>query len=73
MFTEKTREDRVRRALSKRGYILKKTPARSWQRESFGVGYMIVEANRNFVVSGCTSRPYSDDLEDVEAFAFAPD
>lgn len=69
MTTEKIREDRVRRALIRAGYMLKKTPARSWRREHVGIGYMIVDLN-NCVVSGGTLQPYSDTLEDVEAFAF---
>ncbi|WP_156373677.1 hypothetical protein [Rhizobium sp. Leaf386] len=70
MTTEKIREDRVRRQLRKDGYRLCKTPARSWRRETHGVGYMIVENARNLAVSGTVPQPYSDSLEDVEAFAF---
>lgn len=69
MTSEKNREDRVRRALAKDGYRLCKTPARSWRRECHGVGYMIVDETNN-VVSGSGAMPFSDTLEDVEAFAF---
>lgn len=68
MTPEKIREDRVRRALAKDGYRLHKTPARSWRREHFGVGYMIVEVDRNFAVSGYSPVPYSDSLDEVEEF-----
>lgn len=70
MSDEKIREDRIRRALAKRGYLLRKTPARSWLRQHYGVGYMIVDANRDTVISGCSAQPYSDSLDDVETFAF---
>ncbi len=66
----KIREDRARRALAKRGYILRKTPARSWLRQYYEPGYMIIEANRNLVVSGCGQREYEDNIEQVEWFAF---
>jgi hypothetical protein len=67
--SEKAREDRVRRALAKHGYVLKKTPARSWQRAHYPVGYQIVD-DRNTVVAGCYQREYEDTLERVEWFAF---
>lgn len=66
----KVREDRVRRALAKRGYILRKTPARSWLRQHYGPGYMIIEAHRNRIVSGCRHHAYEDNIEQVERFAF---
>lgn len=69
MSTDKIREDRARRALSKKGYRLCKTPARSWLRGHYGVGYMIVN-DRNEVVSGCRGREYTDTLADVETAAF---
>lgn len=67
--SEKNREDRVRRALAKHDYVLKKTPARSWLREYYGPGYMIID-DSNTVVEGCSSRGYESDLERVEWFAF---
>ncbi len=69
MRTDKIREDRARRTLARNGYRLRKTPARSWLRQAYGPGYMIIDNARNFVVSGCTAYEYSDTLEDVEAFA----
>ena len=63
----KIREDRVRRRLTKAGFRLNKTPARSWLRY-YGPGYMILD-HRNNVVSGCRDRQYQNTLEDVEAFA----
>lgn len=71
MITEKIREDRVRRALRKEGYALRKTPSRSWLREAYGPGYMILDPERNFVVSGSAVHAYSDTLEDVETFAYS--
>ncbi len=29
---------------------------------------MVIEANRNLIVSGCGQREYQDDLEEVERF-----
>lgn len=63
---EKSREDRVRRILAKRGLRLEKTPARSWLRHHYPIGYMIVRDN--CVVEGCGSRPYQATLADIEAF-----
>ncbi len=68
MATDKIREDRIRRLLIKNGYRLYKTPARSWLRQYYGPGYMIVD-ERNTIVSGCAGREYSATLDDVEAFA----
>lgn len=69
MTTFKIREDRLRRSLAKAGYHLTKTPARSWLRDHFGTGYMVVENDTNGVKLGCSSRPYEASLEDAEAFA----
>ncbi len=68
MLSGKIREDRLRRRLAKTGYRLAKTPSRSWLRQEFGVGYMVV-SDRNFVHEGCWSRPYEATLEQAEAFA----
>lgn len=65
MSTEKVREDRCRRALRRRGMLLKKTPARSWLRQHYGAGYMIVD-ERNRVVAGYDGRAYRLALADVE-------
>jgi len=66
----KSREDRVRRALAKRGYVLRKTPARSWLRQYYGLGYMIIKAYGNLIVSGCGSRGYEAKIEQVEWLTF---
>jgi hypothetical protein len=66
----KVREDRARRALAKRGYRLRKTPARSWQRPYYEPGYMIIEVYRNLVVEGGSQREYEANIERVEWFAF---
>jgi hypothetical protein len=63
------RESRVRRALAKYDLVLKKTPSRSWLREHYGPGYMIVN-DRNVVVSGAHQREYEDTIDRVEHFAF---
>lgn len=66
----KTREDRVRRTLAKHGLILKKTPSRSWLRQYYGPGYMIVDPFKNWVVAGASNREYDCDLGYVEWHAF---
>lgn len=66
-----TREATARRSLKKAGYSMRKTPARSKEREFHGVGYMVVEDERNMVVLGSTHHAYDGTLEDVEAFAAA--
>ncbi len=66
MSTEKIREDRQRRSLTKAGYRLCKTPARSWLRHNYGAGYMILL--NNLAVDGFGSRTYMMTLEEVEAF-----
>jgi hypothetical protein len=68
--TLKIREDRCRRALAKRGYVLRKTPARSWQRKHFDPGYMIVDAYTNTVAEGACEREFDADLARVEWFTF---
>ena len=61
------REARLRRQLAKlNDYRLEKTPARSYLRRWFGVGYQIV--SQNIVVAGCGSRQFMMSLEDVEGF-----
>jgi hypothetical protein len=67
--SEKKREDRARRALAKHGLILKKTPSRSWLRQHYGPGYMIIDY-RNCVISGACNREYEDTLEHIEWYAF---
>ena len=64
------REDRVRRVLAKRGYILRKTPARSWLRQFYEPGYRIIEVARDLLVSDSGDCEYQDDIEQVGWFAF---
>ena len=71
MINLSTRESAVRRSLKKQGYSLRKTPARSKEREAFGVGYMVVDASRNTVVLGANNHPHSATLNEVEDFASA--
>lgn len=61
-------ESAIRRALSKAGLRLQKTPPRHPSRDWYGPGYMVVD-NRNTVVLGATSRPWDATLMEVEAFA----
>lgn len=71
MFDISTRESAIRRSLKKQGYLLRKVPARSFLREWYGVGYMVVDADRNTVVLGGTHHAYDGTLDEVEAFAAA--
>ena len=64
---EKVRENRARRVLSRRGFVLYKSRRRDKNAPDYG-GYMICEDYSNIVVSGCTNFAYSDSLVDVEAF-----
>lgn len=71
MFDISTRESAIRRSLQKQGYSLLKTPARSFERAVFGVGYMVIDADRNTVVLGANNHPHSATLDEVEAFSAA--
>ncbi len=64
--TERNRERSARRHLSRLGFRLEKTPARSWLRKEYGVGYEILEGN--IVVAGCFTRQYELTLEEVETW-----
>lgn len=64
--TERNRERSARRQLSRLGFRLEKTPARSWLRKEYGPGYDILEGN--IVVAGCFTRQYEMTLEEVEAW-----
>lgn len=65
----KAREAHLRKTLRNSGYSLKKTPARHKSREVHGVGYMVIEDNRNLCVLGSTHWPYDASLDEVEKFA----
>ena len=71
MLNLSTREAAIRRSLKKQGYSLHKTPARSKEREWYGVGYMIVDGCRNTIVLGATHHAYDGTLDEVETFAAA--
>lgn len=64
----KIREDRLRRHLAKTGHRLAKTPSRSWLRQEYGPGYMVVDHN-NVVREGCWHHPNEATLDQVKAFA----
>jgi hypothetical protein len=64
-----TSEPALRKQLTKAGYGLKKTPARSKDRELYGVGYMVFDRSTNTVVLGATHHPCDASLEDVVEFA----
>ncbi len=70
MLNLSTRESAARRSLQKQGYSLRKTPARSIERDWYGVGYMVIDAS-NTVVLGATHHAYDGTLHEVEAFAAA--
>lgn len=61
---EKQREARLRRLLRKQGYLLKKSRIKNPHINNMG-GYMIVDAQRNFVVNGDR---FELDLDQVEKF-----
>lgn len=62
--TETAREARVRRALWRQGrHVLRKDRARSINLDHFG-GYMVVDADSNFIVAGAR---YDLSLDDLEA------
>lgn len=61
------REQRMRRLLARGGFRLHKTPARSWLREYYDLGYMITFDN--VVQVGCHVHDYDASLEDVEYWA----
>jgi hypothetical protein len=68
--SEKKRENRVRRALAKRGCVVRKTPARSWLRRYYAPGYMIIHIRTNTVLEGARRRAYDADRDRVGWFAF---
>lgn len=64
----RSREDRVRRVLRHAGLNLQKTPARSWMRAHYGVGYQVFD-DANTVVYGCYYRRFQATLEECEVYA----
>jgi len=67
MAEEKVLENRLRRTLNRRGYVLHKSRRRDAKAFDFG-GYMIVDGNSDSVVAGSTPRAFSMSLQDVEAW-----
>jgi len=67
----KLRENSARRKLAKAGMSLKKTPSRSWLREQFGPGYMVIDIYTNTAVLGAGSHAFDATLDDVEDFLAA--
>ncbi len=67
MTEEKVLENRVRRALDRRGLVLHKSRRRDPRAIDFG-GYMIVDAATNSVVAGASPVAFSLTLADVEAW-----
>jgi hypothetical protein len=67
---EKTRENRLRRALDRQGYRLLKSRARDPQSLTYG-GYQIIDLQHGGVVagSGNVDRGYALDLDDVERWS----
>jgi hypothetical protein len=66
MTTDKIRENRARRNLTKHGYQLRKTPSRSWLRKEYGAGYIVYRHGNP--VLGVYRRGYEATLVDVEEF-----
>lgn len=64
MSTEKNLEQKLRRALTKEGYQLRKSRARNWSSDN-QQGYMIVNPYYNVIVAGSQ---YDLSLQDVLAF-----
>jgi hypothetical protein len=66
--TQKTRENRLRRKLSRMGYRLTRSRRRDPQAWDYG-GYMIVDIWSGGVVAGAVPHAYSLTLSDVEEWA----
>ena len=66
--TVKSREQKLRRAARRKGLIAMKS--RKQHVFGFGAGWMIVDANTNFVVCGGSPIAYSLSLEAAEAYVY---
>lgn len=64
MLSEKTRENKLRRALRKADYLLRKSEAAAISADDLG-GYRIVDLYTNAVIAGAR---FELDLDDVEEF-----
>jgi hypothetical protein len=62
---DKVKENRLRRIAERRGYRLEKSRRRDPHAPDFG-GFMLIEAEKNYVVVGGHPFAYSASLEDVE-------
>jgi hypothetical protein len=69
MPTEKTREDRLRRQLDRRGYALQKSAARDPHSLTSG-GYQIIDLQTRGLVAGWgnANRGYAFSLDDVQSW-----
>ena len=63
MLTEKNREQKLRRALNKVGYALRKS-RKSFSADNLG-GYMVVDTLYNAVVAGPRYELDLDDVQDI--------
>ena len=61
---EKVRENYLRRQAKRLGLLLKKSKAKKWSGNNQG-GYMIIEAEKNFILWGDN---YGLNIDDVEGF-----
>ncbi len=57
------REAKLRRLAKRRGYLIRKDRARSINGDHFG-DYMVVDADRNFIVLGSRFDATLDDIEE---------
>lgn len=64
--TEKSREQKLRRAARRRGLIA--TKSRNQYAWDCGYGWMIIDGNTNGVCAGGLPIPYSLSLEEAEAY-----
>lgn len=70
--SEKVRENRLRRMASRQGYRVLKSRRRDDRAYDYG-GYMIIDANTNFVVWGSHPLAFCLSLGDVEDWLTLPD
>ena len=61
---EKVKENYLRRAATRQGFILKKSKAKKWNVDNYQ-GWQIVDAQRNIIVAG---EKFDMTLESVESF-----
>lgn len=68
--TEKSREQKLRRAARRQGLIAMKSRKSPLYQFGFGSGWMIVDANTNIVVWGVSPIPYCLSLEEAETYVY---